>query len=368
MSEKLAEVYAQYDMEILNVRKGRGATILSTTKGIRILEPFRGNITRLEQEYVLKQLFVQEGFINVDYLIPNRENMLFTCDKYRQPFVLKKHFDGEECDMHNVSDIVRAVKTLAVFHTYGKKVASGFETAWQKALQEKEEKRMEEIRQALENEEELEKISSLYEISESALEKILREREHQQDKKELQPQESTVKEKEIRQEQKGFALEEKGSRDMGDTFERHNKELRKIQKFISRVKRKNAFEMLFLQVFQEYYRQGLECAENFAQTVWKEEKIYTKEVLEKRYGICHGADNQHNVILSGDSEAVVHFERFSRGNQLNDLYQFARKVMEKNHFDFQLLDTVFQTYAKVIPLSKADYFIFYFHILKNSGK
>ena len=41
MSEKLAEVYEQYDMEILSTRKGRGATILTTTDGLRIFEPFR---------------------------------------------------------------------------------------------------------------------------------------------------------------------------------------------------------------------------------------------------------------------------------------------------------------------------------------
>ena len=36
MSEKLAEVYEQYDMEILSSKKGRGATILSTSGGMRI--------------------------------------------------------------------------------------------------------------------------------------------------------------------------------------------------------------------------------------------------------------------------------------------------------------------------------------------
>ena len=82
MSEKLAEVYEQYEMEILSTKKGRGATILTTTDGLRILEPFRGSVTRLEQEYVLKQLFKEEGCPNLDYLIPNREGMLFTCDKW----------------------------------------------------------------------------------------------------------------------------------------------------------------------------------------------------------------------------------------------------------------------------------------------
>ena len=159
MSEKLAEVYEQYDMEILATRKGRGATILTTTSGLRILEPFRGSVTRLEQEYVLKQLFEEAGCTNLDYLIPNKEGNLFTCDKYRQPFVLKKHFEGNECDMHNPSDIVRAVRALAQFHIYGKKIVFQFQDAWQESLQEKEQKRIEEIKRAIADGVEIEKIS-----------------------------------------------------------------------------------------------------------------------------------------------------------------------------------------------------------------
>ena len=37
MSEKLAEVFEQYDVGILGTRKGRGATILTTTEGSFIL-------------------------------------------------------------------------------------------------------------------------------------------------------------------------------------------------------------------------------------------------------------------------------------------------------------------------------------------
>lgn len=70
---------------------------------------------------MLKQLFIQEGFENVDYLICNKDGMLLTCDRYRQPFVLKKHFDGSECDMYNPASILQGVKVLAVFHTYGKR-------------------------------------------------------------------------------------------------------------------------------------------------------------------------------------------------------------------------------------------------------
>lgn len=361
MSEKLAEVYEKYDMEIIATRKGRGATILTTTEGLRILEPFRGSVTRLEQEYVLKQLFEKAGCSNLDDLILNREGSLFTCDKYRQPFVLKKYFEGNECDMHNPSEILRAVKALAQFHIYGKKIVFQFQEAWKESLREKEKKRIEEIKNAIANGEELEKISYVYEISQRALEEALRT-ENENSGQGIISDESTI-------DRQSKAIDF----DIKNIFIRHNKELKKIQNFVIKVKRKNSFENLFLQVFWNYYNQGIDCVEMLSGVRQKNDSVFVEKensngsvsgisssnVFQSHYGICHGSYNHHNVILSEDSEAIVHFERFSRGNQLNDLYQFARKVMEKNHFEFDLLEKVLKTYAESIELSQEDYHYMY---------
>lgn len=333
MSEKLAEVFEQYDIEMIGTRKGRGATILTTTEGLFILEPFRGNMNRLEQEHVLKQLFLQEGYHNIDYCIPNRDGMLFTCDKYRQPFVMKKHFDGEECDMHNMEDMIRAVKELAILHTYGQKVAKKYFRAWKENQSQKEKDRLEEIRFALENGEELEKLAYLYDINPVVLEETLRA---------------------SAEEESSCDLSETGEphhfESVLDVFFRHNKELKKIHRYIIKVKRKSAFENLFLQVYPKYYQQGVLCVERM-----KEKQMESEEPFLGHYGICHGSYNHHNVLLTEEQVAIVHFENFSKGNQLGDLYQFARKAMEKNHYNFQLLNELIDTYHHIIPLSKEDY-------------
>lgn len=356
MSEKLAEVYEQYDMEILSTKKGRGATILNTADGFRILEPFRGSMIRLEQEYVLKQLFLDEGCSNLDYLIPNKEGQLFTCDKYRQPFVLKKHFEGNECDMHNPSDIVRAVEALARFHIYGKQVADRFLDAWQNATQEKEKKRIAEIKRAIVDGEELEKLVYIYEISQKALEEAL---SLESEKEAEQPEKA---DKKYSYNVKGISEKEKSKEidsDIENTFIRHNKELKKIKNFVTKVKRKNSFENLFLRVFSDYYKQGSQCVEMLSQVLKTQQGISAEQIFHNHYGICHGSYNHHNVILGEEEEFIVHFEKFSRGNQLNDLYQFARKAMEKNHFDFGLLKDIFETYSGQIELSKEDYHYMY---------
>ena len=339
MSEKLAEVYEQYDMDIISTKKGRGATVLTTKDGLRILETFRGSVTRLEQEYVLKQLFLKEGCNNLDYLILNKSGSLFTCDKYRQPFVLKQYYEGNECDMHNPSDVVRAVEALAQFHIYGKNVAKEFPAEWKRSRKEKEEKQIADIKQAIADGEELERLSRIYGVSESALREMLKASE--------QVDENESEEIQIEQNKENEKIE--------DVFIRHNKELRKIQKFICKVKRKNAFENLFLEVFQHYYEQGVQCVSKLQQMMEQEADSMYQNTMQAHYGICHGAYNHHNVMIGERSEAILHFERFSLGNQLNDLYQFARKAMEKNHFDFDLLEDIFKVYSRYIELTDADY-------------
>ena len=333
MSEKLAEVFEQYDIQILGTRKGRGATILTTPKGLCILEPFRGNMNRLEQEHVLKQLFLQEGYHNIDYFIPNKDGILFTSDKYRQPFVMKQYFEGEECDMRNVEDMIRAVKELAIFHTYGKKVARKFPHAWRESQRQKERDRIEELRFALENGEELEKLAYLYDINPVVLEETLQASVNSEDEKDVK-----------------LDGEPKHYESILDVFLRHNKELKKIHQYVIKVKRKNAFENLFLQVFQKYYEQGKSCVERM-----QKERMDSEKQFKEHYGICHGSYNQHNVLMTQEQIAIVHFDCFSKGNQLGDLYQFSRKAMEKNHYDFRLLNELLEAYHHIIPLSQEDY-------------
>ncbi len=339
MSEKLAEVYEKYHIEIVSSRRGRGATIVTTKNGLYILEPFRGSVIRLEQEKLLKDLLEQQGFHDLDCMIPNQDGELLTYDRYRQPFVLKRHFEGEECDMHNLTEVIRAVEKLAQFHLCGKMVAKEFPSAWQKVKQQKERIQVEEIRQALAEGEEPEQVAKLYGMTPAGLTEFLRETEEKvtaQSNKQTKHLERTDK---------------KGAEEsVLDLIGRRNRELRKIHKFVGGVKRKNDFENLFLQVYPEYYKKGLQCEALHEKIMQDGESI-----SHNHYGVCHGNFNQHNVIMGEDYEAIVHFERFSVGNQLEDLYQFSRKVMEKNHFDYEMLEWILQTYGKNILLSQQDY-------------
>lgn len=122
MSEKLSEIWECYDMNITNIYKGRGITILKTDKGMRVLQPLGTSESRLEQEAQLKEELYEAGYQAVDRFIRNQEGELITCDRYHTPYVLKEYFDGKECNIRAESDMIDAVTNLGRLHIALKKI------------------------------------------------------------------------------------------------------------------------------------------------------------------------------------------------------------------------------------------------------
>ena len=50
MIDRYLEALEQYEMEIISVRKGRGAWICETDQGLKLLREYRGTVRRLEIE------------------------------------------------------------------------------------------------------------------------------------------------------------------------------------------------------------------------------------------------------------------------------------------------------------------------------
>lgn len=48
MIDRYLEALEQYEMEIISVRKGRGAWICETDQGLKLLREYRGTVRRLE--------------------------------------------------------------------------------------------------------------------------------------------------------------------------------------------------------------------------------------------------------------------------------------------------------------------------------
>ena len=109
-------------------------------------------------------------------------------------------------------------------------------------------------------------------------------------------------------------------------------------------------EISILNSFREFYEQGVEALE-YIQRCGIDE-LCEKTISENR--IIHGSYNYHNVLFTSSGIATTSFERTHLQLQVMDLYDFVRKLMEKNNWNLYLLQTVLEHYQKVRPLSKEE--------------
>lgn len=135
-----------------------------------------------------------------------------------------------------------------------------------------------------------------------------------------------------------------------DEMMRHNRELRKIYTFIRKKNRKNEFESAYLNCFPEILKEAQEIEVELRNSSY--EKLREQALLEGHF--CHGEYIHHNIFVINGKMAVINFEKFALDVQVNDLYLFLRKILEKQNYDQRLGKKILQAYEELRPLSKAE--------------
>lgn len=138
--------------------------------------------------------------------------------------------------------------------------------------------------------------------------------------------------------------------DMRMKFDKHTKEMRMVGNYLKGKKNKNEFEMLMRRSLMTFHEEALIAAQEL------EEMDYGSRIEKARtsYEMCHGSYNYHNVLFTDRGCAVTGFEHCCVDCQINDLYQFMRKLLEKNGWDARAGHSVIEAYSEVRPLSDDD--------------
>ena len=131
-----------------------------------------------------------------------------------------------------------------------------------------------------------------------------------------------------------------------EEYSRHDRELKKIRKFILKRHDKSDFERLYLACFPDFCRQSEEVV-HFLADHPESDGGYT-------VGICHGDVNQHNILFTPTGPWLIHMERSRIGAQISDLGNFMRKVLEKYDWEERLGMDILQEYCRVHELQKTD--------------
>lgn len=274
MNEKGTCVLESYDFGVTKTSRVRGAVLCETDIGTLLLKEYTGTHGRLVFQEQLLEFIDRSGMENVDCIVRNKENELCTHDMDGTMYIVKRWFQGRECDVSIVSDVLEGAKQLARLHNITQSVS----------------------------------------VCSASICKEF-------------PKDSLLK-----------------------TYDKHNRELKKIRTFLRGLRQKSDFELNVLNCYQMFYEQGVNALEMLKNSSYRK----MKNDAVDRCTVIHGNYNYHNVIFGDYGTAVTNFDRAGVNLQILDLYTYLRKVMEKHQWDIKVGTGILEGYSKIKPLKDEE--------------
>lgn len=116
VNDRVLGVLEKYDIEVLRSWKGRGAILCETKTGIKILKEYKGSEERLQMQQQLLKEIKENGFYNVEEVIPSKEGSLLVKDEDMNSYYLKEYKEGKECNIKEYQESSYAVEQMALLH------------------------------------------------------------------------------------------------------------------------------------------------------------------------------------------------------------------------------------------------------------
>lgn len=118
MEDKFEQVYSQYNIDIKNVYRVRGTVYLETVNGLYIIRPYEYSENKAQLENSIKSKLIEKGYETVDIFLKNKDDNYITPNRYGNKYIVKKWFKGEECNIENEDEILKALQTLTTLHKF----------------------------------------------------------------------------------------------------------------------------------------------------------------------------------------------------------------------------------------------------------
>ncbi len=116
MADRGLDVFEKYDLEVMNVSKGRGVMVAETDKGLRLLKNYIGSGRHLMWCADILDKIDEGGIILTDAYVKNKEDGYITESEDGDKYVIKKWYVCRNCDIKMVSDVFFAIRSLAFLH------------------------------------------------------------------------------------------------------------------------------------------------------------------------------------------------------------------------------------------------------------
>lgn len=114
MDTKTLSVLEQYDLDISQVRKGRGGFIIETKQGNYFFRDYKGNTQKLSLIYEIQDLIKNE--MPTDTILKTKEDTLYAKDTEENNYIVKELMNGRECNYKNEEDVLNTFSYMAKLH------------------------------------------------------------------------------------------------------------------------------------------------------------------------------------------------------------------------------------------------------------
>ena len=116
MNERALKVLEQYELEVGQLRRGRGSYMFDTPQGLRMLCDCTCSEHKAEFQNRVMERMREGGYQRVDRIVQNREGKLVSEDRDGSRYLVREWYVGRECDTASESEILAAVENLARIH------------------------------------------------------------------------------------------------------------------------------------------------------------------------------------------------------------------------------------------------------------
>ena len=116
MQEYENNILEKYDIDIRSTRKTRGAVLCDTEQGLFLLKEVNVPAERIQALVKFYDFVDNQEWCEVDRIIPNNEGEYISGEENGSKYILKKWFQGRECDIKRPEELLEASGVLAKLH------------------------------------------------------------------------------------------------------------------------------------------------------------------------------------------------------------------------------------------------------------
>lgn len=116
MNDRAISLLENYDFTVNKIKKGRGAMIAETDKGLKLFAEYTGPKEKVDLQEALMNQTKAAGFLNIDCFVRNKEDTILSIDYDGKAYIVKDYYSAGECNVSDPEECKKAARCLAKLH------------------------------------------------------------------------------------------------------------------------------------------------------------------------------------------------------------------------------------------------------------